>query len=108
MATWHTRMLWAHCTTRVVAFGEPVPQDPPSGVPPDVQMAAGAAGCSDCPARASAEARRRLVDHHHSAAKDKDPVTARRTLAAPVSPRCAGEAAGDPGLQSVAHGIRAA
>lgn len=44
------------------------------------------------PAGASAEARRRRVDHH-SAAKDKDPLQ----IAAPVSPRRAGEAARDPG-----------
>jgi hypothetical protein len=71
--------------------GGPVPQGRPPGVSrtcrrplarPDLRL----------PAWASAEARRRLVDHH-SAAKDKDPLQ----LAAPVSPRRAGEAARDPG-----------
>src|SRR5450755_542680 len=47
-------------------------------------MAGGGGRMLRLPGRAPAEARRRLVDHHHSAAKDKDPLQ----LAAPWPHPC--------------------
>jgi len=69
----------------MVFFGGPVPQDPPPGVSRTRRWPLAGLDAPTLPIQASAEARRRLVDHHHWAAEEKAPITVRRTLATPVS-----------------------